>query len=65
MTPEESGEELVRAVERRTRELVTPLQLRMILALDRWAPSIVDRLLRWKILKNPAATASEPARGNA
>jgi short-subunit dehydrogenase len=53
MTPEQSGEELIRAIERRKRELVTPLSLRMVLALDALAPGLVDRIIRWKV-KPPA-----------
>jgi short-subunit dehydrogenase len=44
-TPERAGAVLVRAVERRRREVVTPFSLRMVLRLDALAPSLVDRLL--------------------
>ena len=48
MTPEQSGEQLVRAIERRKRELVSPFSLRLALALDAVFPSLVDRIIRAK-----------------
>jgi NAD(P)-dependent dehydrogenase (short-subunit alcohol dehydrogenase family) len=48
MPPERAGEELVRAVEERRREVVTPLSLRLVLALDAWFPSLVDRFIRMR-----------------
>ena len=45
-TPEQAAHVLVRAVERRKREVVTPFSLRMILRVDRIAPGLVDRMLK-------------------
>jgi NAD(P)-dependent dehydrogenase (short-subunit alcohol dehydrogenase family) len=54
MTPEQSGEELVRAIERRKRELVSPFSLRLALALDALVPSLVDRIIRSKTPMPPS-----------
>jgi short-subunit dehydrogenase len=48
-SPDVVAERLVRAIERRKREVVTPFSLKLVLWLDALAPSIVDRLLRWKV----------------
>jgi short-subunit dehydrogenase len=45
-TPEQAAAVLVRAIEKRAREVVTPFSLRMVLRLDAVAPWLVDRLLR-------------------
>jgi short-subunit dehydrogenase len=48
-TPEQAALVLVRAIERRKREVVTPFFLRMVLRANLVAPSLVDRLLRRRL----------------
>lgn len=45
MTAERASEILVRAIERRKREVVAPFHLRLVLLLDLVLPSLVDRIL--------------------
>jgi NAD(P)-dependent dehydrogenase (short-subunit alcohol dehydrogenase family) len=54
-SPSKAGEDLVRAVVGRRRELVTPLSLRIALMVDAIAPSLFDRVLRWKVPMGDAA----------
>ena len=49
MSADRCGELLVRAIERRKREVVIPLSLRLALWLDRVAPSLFDRVIRAKV----------------
>jgi hypothetical protein len=46
MSAERAGEILVRAVERRRREVVTPFYLKLALALHAVAPWLLDRMMR-------------------
>jgi len=59
-TPEQAARVLVRAVERREREVVTPFFLRMVLRLDFLAPGLVDRLISRRFRK--ALEANPPSR---
>jgi short-subunit dehydrogenase len=52
-TADQAAEVLVRAVERRKREVVTPLALRLVLAVDAVAPGFVDRLIHRRVKRQP------------
>jgi short-subunit dehydrogenase len=56
-TPEQAAQVLVRAVERRKREVVTPFFLRMVLRLDQVAPGLVDRFLARKFRRALSPTS--------